>query len=323
MQKIILQPTASKDAQEHYEKTIENTINLGDIETFLSEDEFNKLQSLYSNGEARIWGVQAGNNGFNVSRWNKIEAGDITLFSAKKTIFSSATTVYKSHNEELANYLWGRDDEGNTWEYLYFINEVTHQNISYLQFNESVGYKDNYIIQGFNVLDVEKSSKVFDKFGVDSEVYYPEITKEEFELEIDKLMDHESLDREVTSLARVEQSRLRNYLFKNKPIGTCGICNKVYPVNFLVAAHIKKRSLCSREERLDYENIVMPMCKFGCDDLYEKKYIYINDDGIISININNIDTIPLNKYLADLDGEKCKLFSESNKQYFKYHRGNK
>ena len=48
-----------------------------------------------------------------------------------------------------------------------------------------------------------------------------------------------------------------------------------------MAAHIKKRSFSSTEEKLDYKNIVMPMCKFGCDELYEKGYIIIKDGQVV------------------------------------------
>lgn len=62
---------------------------------------------------------------------------------------------------------------------------------------------------------------------------------------------------------------------------TCGICNKEYPINLLITAHIKKQTHCTFEEKLDYKNIVMPMCKMGCDDLYEKGYIFIRDGKVM------------------------------------------
>ena len=63
----------------------------------------------------------------------------------------------------------------------------------------------------------------------------------------------------------------------------------------LVAAHIKKRAACSLEEKKDYKSIVMPMCSFGCDYLYERGYIAVSDGKIIDLKkkANNTDNSPL------------------------------
>jgi len=57
--------------------------------------------------------------------------------------------------------------------------------------------------------------------------------------------------------SRTEQAFLRNYLFKGKKKGICGLCGREFPVKFLTAAHIKKRARCDAVERLDYQHIVI------------------------------------------------------------------
>ena len=47
-------------------------------------------------------------------------------------------------------------------------------------------------------------------------------------------------------------------------------------------SHIKKRRHCTNEEQVN-RNVVMPMCKFGCDELFERGYIYV-EEGEIKIN---------------------------------------
>ena len=69
-------------------------------------------------------------------------------------------------------------------------------------------------------------------------------------------------------------------ILKNLPFNTCCIYNKKYPVSFLVAAHIKKRAECTLDEKKDFLNIVAPMCKMGCDELYEKGYIGVVDGSV-------------------------------------------
>src|SRR5690606_36429304 len=75
-------------------------------------------------------------------------------------------------------------------------------------------------------------------------------------------------DISVKEKQRREQSILRDWLFKNKESEDCAICGETYSIHSLAAAHKKKRSICSEEERTD-PNIVMPVCVFGCDHLYE------------------------------------------------------
>ena len=66
----------------------------------------------------------------------------------------------KTHNPSLARALWKEDANGETWEYVYFVDSMRERLMPYEQFNEIVGYKANAKIQGFNVLDREKSSLV-------------------------------------------------------------------------------------------------------------------------------------------------------------------
>ncbi|GIN91112.1 hypothetical protein J22TS1_21630 [Siminovitchia terrae] len=56
-----------------------------------------------------------------------------------------------------------------------------------------------------------------------------------------------------------------------------------FPISFLIASHIKNRSFCKNEKKPDYKNILVPMCKFGCDDLFEKGYISVIN-GKIKVN---------------------------------------
>jgi len=89
-------------------------------------------------------------------------------------------------------------------------------------------------------------------------------------------------DREQFGYSRIEQPILTEWLFDGKSKEICAICGQLYSVDSLVTAHKKKRSDCSANERID-PYIVMPLCLFGCDYLYEKGYLYICD-GIVTEN---------------------------------------
>ena len=147
---VILQPCASKAAADHYLDTISNSkITIESIKNYLSGQQIKSLREYYPDGKLMVWGIKTG--------WDKVEEGDVVLFSAKKHVFASAVVGYKMHNRNLAQQLWGLDTDGNPWEYMYFLSDLHNVEIRYGDFNKCVGYKDNYIIQRFVVLDDEKS----------------------------------------------------------------------------------------------------------------------------------------------------------------------
>ena len=78
---------------------------------------------------------------------------------------------------------------------------------------------------------------------------------------------------------RREQRILREWLFGGEDSVRCAMCNRLYPVHALVAAHKKDRSGCSHSTRID-PHIVMPLCYFGCDFVYGKRYVVV-EGGVI------------------------------------------
>ncbi|BCZ46983.1 hypothetical protein psyc5s11_30500 [Clostridium gelidum] len=318
MNSVILQPTGNKDAKTHFEETINSYVELGKLKKYLDKNDIQKLKSIYPDEKIYIWGVTPGEKQVNVNKWNKIKQGDVTLFSADKKIFASAVTTYKVHNKQLAGYLWGTNNKGQTWEYIYFIDELARIDISYEEFNKVVGYKSKNIIQGFGVLNQEKSQKLMEYFEIDSDVYGEAINYDEYKSEIEKLISKESLDNKSTGTSRKEQSFLRKYLFKGKKICKCGICGKELPIELLVTAHIKQRSKCTLEERLDVKNIVMPMCKLGCDDLYEHGYLLV-EQGIIMRNEEKVFTKDIDNCISSFENSKCSYWNENTEKYFTAH----
>ena len=69
------------------------------------------------------------------------------------------------------------------------------------------------------------------------------------------------------------------WLFEGKETETCALCGRQFAVVALVTAHKKRRADCNEGERRD-PHIVMPLCQFGCDYLYERQHIYV-EEGIV------------------------------------------
>jgi hypothetical protein len=104
---------------------------------------------------------------------------------------------------------------------------------------------------------------------------------------------------------------------KHQPLG----CYLLISVSQLVTAHIKKRSHCEVEEKLD-SHIVMPMCKFGCDTLYEDGFLTVNDEGKY-VRIDKVSRKKVTPYvdniLNDIEGKECAYWNKKTGKYFEWH----
>jgi hypothetical protein len=128
------------------------------------------------------------------------------------------------------------------------------------------------------------------------------------------------LDRECSTLGRVEQSFLRQCLFGEAETSNCSLCGRRLPIELLVAAHIKPRSECSRQERLDFKNIVFGVCVLGCDALYEKGFISVAHGG--KIRTSGVDTVStaLKNILREFRERQCGAWKKGkNDKYFEWH----
>jgi hypothetical protein len=127
------------------------------------------------------------------------------------------------------------------------------------------------------------------------------------------------LDREHTVLGRVEQGYLRHVLFQKADRAACSLCGRLLPVGLLIAAHIKPRSECSRRERLDVKNIVSSMCLLGCDALYERGLVSVDENG--SIIRSGAQTSPaVEAVLRGFRGRTCTSWTAAKSGYFNWRR---
>ena len=129
------------------------------------------------------------------------------------------------------------------------------------------------------------------------------------------------LDGVASVKVRKEQAQLRNLLAGNRELATCALCGQEYPMGFLVAAHVKKRSICSDDERRDLRHVAMLACTFGCDALYEAGWITVGQDGNVQTVL--VDGLPegrIREHLKHLAGHRCAAHSPASERYFAWHR---
>ena len=282
MSVIVLQPTSNRDARQHYVDTISNPVAFDQHKELLKANDYAALKEMFPGRLAPMWGVTPAVNGRNIARFKRASVGSLVLFSGDGRIFAAGTIAHKMHNAALARELWGEDSRGLTWEYMYVLDEIREVDIPYAAFNAAVGYQPNFVIQGFSVLGEERSAQFLAAFDLTSQRYDEEPSDADLEAALAGLDGPQ--DREVRGWARREQGRARNLLLGSRPAGECRLCGRRFGREFLVAAHKKKRSMCTDEEKRDLKNIMMLCCVFGCDALYERGYVTVGTDGQLSVS---------------------------------------
>ena len=311
---VILQPAGNQGGREHYVDTVENLVELSSCSSLVAPQVQRVLETAHPSGFAGMWGVVPGQKDVNIGKWNRINVGDVVLFAADKKIRSSAVVASKFTSERLAKHLWGLNPDGVTWKYMYSLDEIRPLDISYEEFNEIVGYKLNNVIQGFTVMDEEKSSLFLDHFALRSERHLDEVAPAEFEEAIINL-DGE-LDRKAAGWHRKEQAMGRRRLLKGKPDGACQMCGRVMKSEFLIAAHIKRRSECEDDEKRDLDGVMMLACKFGCDYLFEVGFIGVNG-GKLLVSPALQDLVAI-QYSEKIKGRNISILEKQSK-YFEWH----
>jgi len=241
----------------------------------------------------------------------RFQTGDIVMFYQSKRFISYANVTFMCQNRDLALNLWQSGPDGVTWEYIYFLNDLHGTNINVEEFNEVVGYSQNFTPQGLMVLDQRKSDLLIERYGLG---------------ESNRSLTHhvDAIDAEPDnprmSNVRGEQSELRRRLLRGRVVAPCSICGENLHENLLVAAHIKKRADCSREEKLDSQ-VAALMCKLGCDALYEYGYISV-EQGVVKSKGVDTDPPRITRLLNQLHDRTFPGWTEKRAGYFAWHTNN-
>jgi hypothetical protein len=120
---------------------------------------------------------------------------------------------------------------------------------------------------------------------------------------------------------RTEQAKLRRLLAGDRTTAECALCGEAFPMEFLVAAHIKKRAVCTDTERRDLGNIAMLACGFGCDVLYESGWITVDREGVVRAHLPaDVPDGGLRDRLRKLAGRTCGDHTVASEPYFGWHR---
>jgi len=308
---VVYQPCSDKVARKNLQTTILNPVSFSEIADLLEPELRAELDMVYPDGKLFIWGLASP-----VTRntWLNLQSGDTVIFNTETIITVSACFTHRSHNRNLALKLWGWEDADakTTWENIYFVTDVRHHAIPFKDIQTHINYKRDRPFFRYNEL---QSVAIFERFPeLDHDYYSSNLNLEDVRQEIQKQLTDGTANRPT----RLEHKYIVRHLFQGKLISRCSICHNEYPRHLLVAAHIKKRSACRPEEKLDIENIALPMCRLGCDPLFEHGYISVSNGKVVKHPSREM-TGAIAIYVESVLGNQVKEWGKVNRKYFDWH----
>src|SRR6202044_571950 len=109
-------------------------------------------------GLVYAWGARPGDRA--EQKWERLSPGDVCLICAGEQRFSHWGRVYaKTRSEALSRAIWGEHD-GDIWECMYFLYPVATLDPPRVAVVTALGYKDNFIPQGFEIPNESVQQKV-------------------------------------------------------------------------------------------------------------------------------------------------------------------
>lgn len=319
--RIVMQPArrSEKDVDQHYQDTIVNPVVFDDHADLLDASTVEQLKQLFPDGQAQMWGVVPGKRDVNVSRIKKMRPGDWVFFSGDKRIYFGGTIALMWRNKELATRLWGTDHAGSTWEYMYALSGTRGFDIPIEEVRELLGWNPNRNIMGISVLSEDESDALQTLLTLDTTTALigPADTQEE---EAAVAAFDGDLERTAQRAQRGEQAALKRRLLQGST-GQCALCGRSLPGTFLIAAHIKKRAMCSDDEKRDLANIAMLACTFGCDAVYEHGYVTVGPGGTIQVSPLATEIPEVAAYIQErLASRTVNWWTPSREPYYLWHR---
>ncbi|MEV6161513.1 hypothetical protein AB0L71_06245 [Streptomyces sp. NPDC052052] len=310
---------SEKVVNKHYEDTIASPVDIDANAHLLEPEVVERLKQLFPSGQAQMWGVVPGKKDVNVAQVKKMSPGDWVFFTGDKKLYFGGTIALMWRSSDLAEELWQTNGEGQTWEYMYALSGTRGFDIPVAEIRSLLGWNPNRNIMGITVLGEEESDILQTYLTLDpapAAVQRNDVQQDE---EAVAAYDGE-LERKATRAQRGEQAALKRRLLPGLT-GECALCGRELPGTFLIGAHIKKRAMCTDDEKRDLTNIAMLACTLGCDALYEHGYVTVAEGGGIQVSplaavIPEIDT----HIQERLTGRTVTWWTPQRERYYQWHR---
>lgn len=332
--RVVLAPAAGNAAsRSRYEETMSGGVELDGLEDFLPPDEVSALRAASDSDRVRVWGTAPAQDEGSRAQWEDTGPGDVILFTGGGEVFASARVLLTRRDPELARNLWGRRDDGETWEYLFFVTEPREQSVTYEEFNDVAGYEPGYRVPRLNVLETERSLQVLGEFP-ELGLTVPEERGGHREVRLGPADEAPRAAGEPGppadggevsveepwsgGVGAMDERRLRVLLFGRRELGRCALCGRLLPVDLLEVVYVKPLEACTPEELEDVGNNVLPACGLGCAGLFRQGFVVV-EDGVVEPGRGEPVTDPVEARVEELAGNRCEFWHSGSEPYYRWH----
>lgn len=162
MHQIFVFTAGNLAAREHLNDSIKSSVSSTLLDKHLPVEQASYLKSLLAEPSGVFaWGAVPGPR--NKPTWDSMQVGDIALTVYENRYRYVSTVIAKLHQRALAEEIWGKDDEGQTWEYMYLLSQPQEIDVPVL----ASPVKDllNAAYRGFVRISDAKISAIVDQYG--------------------------------------------------------------------------------------------------------------------------------------------------------------
>lgn len=165
MNTVALQQVSSNFARRNAKRTLEKPIGLKYVLPFLEERSRSVLEKTCKNGVVYVWGSKPERIHQTFKMFGR---SSLVLFRRGAQIYKYGVVIEKVESEPLAESLWGKDEDGETWSTIYFFAKLTDKIIPAAQVNRHLARNPRDHWQGLVVLTMKDSEKVNEFFASNS-----------------------------------------------------------------------------------------------------------------------------------------------------------
>lgn len=151
---IALQQVSSPFARENAERTLHKAIGLRFIEKYLPEEKVAHLRAVCPSESVYVWGAKSERSH---QTWRVLEREALVFFRRGPTVYKRGVVIETACSEQLAELLWDRDEDGQTWPTILFFSKIADMSRPAALLNKSLGRSDRDNWQGLVVLPIKES----------------------------------------------------------------------------------------------------------------------------------------------------------------------
>lgn len=162
MRQIFVFTAGDKNARVHLQDSILKSVPFAWMQESIGVEQTDFFKSLYPDGVGfHAWGAVPGP--VNKRTWDAMQVGDLVLTVYDNQYHFLSSVIGKLNDKALASRIWGTDEDGDTWEYMYLLSRPQRLSIHVL--SEPVVNYLNKGYRGYTRISDEKVLAVFSAFG--------------------------------------------------------------------------------------------------------------------------------------------------------------